>query len=59
MTITTQPGGKYKMVNGAKVYDELNPIDLISLVRAYIADNSEGERAIVDYIEPLELRNLE
>jgi len=59
MIITTQPGGKYKMTNGDKVYDELNPIDLIRLVKDYIADNSEGKRAIIDYIEPLELRNLE
>lgn len=60
MTITTQPGGKYKMTNGDKIYDELNPIDLIGLVKYYINDNTDGVMVLdIEQIEPLELKNLE
>lgn len=46
MTITTQPGEYYKIVDGNNTYTNLSPIGVIDYVKNYLIKNTDDNRII-------------
>lgn len=61
MTITTQPGEYYKVVDGVNTYNNLSPIDVINFVKIYLIRNTDDSRIIAldppEHLEELMQQN--